>query len=157
MSEVGKRRDELAELGRDFDVMAERIESLLTTQRQLMSDVSHELRSPLARLNVALALARQRSGEEIADPLDRIEVEAEQLNVLIGRVLSLSSFESGASEPEFASVNLNRLIDDVTADADFEAKSKDAGTDLFTNRLHLVQMRVHFVASLMNRLQHGTG
>ena len=124
---VGKRRDELAELGRDFDVMAERIESLLTTQRQLMSDVSHELRSPLARLNVALALARQRSGEEIAGPLDRIEVEAEQLNALIGRVLSLSSFESGASEPEFASVNLNRLIADVTADADFEAKAKDAG------------------------------
>jgi two-component system sensor histidine kinase CpxA len=124
---VGKRRDELAELGRDFDVMAERIESLLTTQRQLMSDVSHELRSPLARLNVALALARQRSGEEIAGPLDRIEVEAEQLNALIGRVLSLSSFESGASEPEFASVNLNRLIGDVTADADFEAKAKDAG------------------------------
>ena len=92
-----------------------------------MSDVSHELRSPLARLNVALALARQRSGEEIAGPLDRIEVEAEQLNVLIGRVLSLSSFESGASEPEFASVNLNRLIGDVTADADFEAKAKDAG------------------------------
>lgn len=130
---VGKRRDELAELGRDFDVMAERIESLLTTQRQLMSDVSHELRSPLARLNVALALARQRSGEETAGPLDRIEVEAEQLNVLIGRVLALSSFESGASEPEFASVNLNRLIDDVTVDADFEAKAKEAGVKVKTS------------------------
>ena len=127
---VGKRRDELAELGRDFDVMAERIESLLTTQRQLMSDVSHELRSPLARLNVALALARQRAGEEATGPLDRIEVEAEQLNVLIGRVLALSSFESGASEPEFASVNLNRLIDDVTVDADFEAKAKEAGVKI---------------------------
>ena len=127
---VGKRRDELAELGRDFDVMAERIESLLTTQRQLMSDVSHELRSPLARLNVALALARQRAGEEATGPLDRIEVEAEQLNILIGRVLTLSSFESGASEPEFASVNLNRLIDDVTADADFEAKAKEAGVKI---------------------------
>ena len=130
---VGKRRDELAELGRDFDVMAERIESLLTTQRQLMSDVSHELRSPLARLNVALALARQRAGEEATGPLDRIEVEAEQLNVLIGRVLALSSFESGASEPEFASVNLNRLIDDVTVDADFEAKAKEAGVKVKTS------------------------
>ena len=130
---VGKRRDELAELGRDFDVMAERIESLLTTQRQLMSDVSHELRSPLARLNVALALARQRAGEEATGPLDRIEVEAEQLNVLIGRVLALSSFESGAAEPEFASVNLNRLIDDVTVDADFEAKAKEAGVKVKTS------------------------
>ncbi|MCH7825708.1 MAG: HAMP domain-containing protein, partial [Acidobacteria bacterium] len=98
---VGKRRDELTELGRDFDVMAERIESLLTTQRQLLSDVSHELRSPLARLNVALALARQRSGDEAAGSLDRIETEAERLNVLIGRVLTLAGLESGATAPEF--------------------------------------------------------
>lgn len=124
---VGKRRDELAELGRDFDVMAERIEALLTTQRQLLSDVSHELRSPLARLNVALALARQRTGEEATSPLDRIEAEAEQLNVLISRVLALASFESGAGEPEFVHVDLNKLIADIAIDANFEAKAKEAG------------------------------
>lgn len=118
---VASRRDEIAELGRDFDVMAERVESLLTTQRQLLSDVSHELRSPLARLNVALALARQRSGSEAAGPLDRIESEAELLNTLIGRVLALARFESGAVEPEFAPVDLTRLVADIAADADFEA------------------------------------
>ena len=123
---VGGRRDELAELGRDFDVMAERIEALLTAQRQLLSDVSHELRSPLARLNVALALARQRSGEEATGPLDRIETEAEQLNVLIGRVLSLARLESGAVEPEFVDVDLERLVTDVATDADFEANAKEA-------------------------------
>ena len=127
---VGKRRDELAELGRDFDVMAERIESLLTTQRQLLSDVSHELRSPLARLNVALALARQRSGDEAAGSLDRIEIEAERLNVLIGQVLGLTRLESGAATPEFAHVDLSRLVADIVVDAHFEAKGKEAAVTL---------------------------
>jgi len=127
---VGKRRDELADLGRDFDVMAERIESLLTTQRQLLSDVSHELRSPLARLNVALALARQRSGDEAAGPLDRIETEAERLNVLIGRVLTLARLESGDAAPEFVDVDLDRLVADIAVDADFEAKGNEAAVTL---------------------------
>jgi signal transduction histidine kinase len=118
---VGNRRDELAELGRDFDRMAERIESLLTTQRQLLSDVSHELRSPLARLNVALALARQRSGPQAEAPLDRIEVEAEQLNSLVGRILELVRLESGAVQPELSDVEVGRLVADIAADAGFEA------------------------------------
>jgi two-component system sensor histidine kinase CpxA len=121
---VAKRGDELAELGRDFDLMAERIETLLTAQRQLLSDVSHELRSPLARLNVALALARRRSGPQAEAPLDRIESEAEQLNSLIGRVLSLARFESGAVAFEFSDVDLSRLVADIAADADFEADPK---------------------------------
>ncbi len=110
--------------------MAERIESLLTTQRQLLSDVSHELRSPLARLNVALALARQRSGDEAEGPLDRIETEAERLNVLIGRVLALARLESGAAAPEFVHVDLSRLVADIAVDADFEAKAKEAAVTL---------------------------
>lgn len=121
---VANRRDELAELGRDFDAMAERIESLLLSQRQLLRDVSHELRSPLARLNVALALARQRSGPEAEAPLARIESEAEQLNSLIGRVLALARLESGGQQvgqAERAEVDLKRLVLDVAADADFEA------------------------------------
>jgi signal transduction histidine kinase len=120
-AEVTGRRDEIAELGRDFDLMAERVESLLTTQRQLLSDVSHELRSPLARLNVALALARRRSGADAATSLDRIESEAELLNSLIGKVLALARFESGTMEQEFAAVDLCRLVRDVAVDADFEA------------------------------------
>jgi two-component system sensor histidine kinase CpxA len=128
--EVGNRRDELAQLGHDFDVMAERIESLLTSQQQLLSDVSHELRSPLARLNVALALARQRSGSDATGALDRIESEAEQLNSLIGRVLSLSRFESGASAPQPTAVDLARLVGDIAADADFEALAKGCGVNV---------------------------
>ena len=70
------RRDEVAGLMRDFDAMAERIETLLKAQSRLLNDISHELRSPLARLNVALGLASQRADVESADMLDRIELEA---------------------------------------------------------------------------------
>jgi len=85
-------------LSRDFDLMAERIEALMTTQRQLLRDISHELRSPLARLNVALELARQGSGPEAKGALDRIDREAEQLNDLIGQLLTLPRLESGSDQ-----------------------------------------------------------
>ena len=68
--ELGRRTDELADLGQDFDLMAERIELLLNSQGRLLRDISHELRSPLARLNVALELVRQRSGKEAEEALD---------------------------------------------------------------------------------------
>ena len=89
------RKDELADLGRDFDRMAERIEQLVTAQRHLLADVSHALRSPLARLNVALGLARQRNGPPTSEHLDRIETEAERLNKLIGQLLTMARVESG--------------------------------------------------------------
>ena len=84
---LGNRKDEISSLSRDFDLMAERIETLLTAQRNLLRDVSHELRSPLARLNVALEICRQRFGPEADKPLDRIEREAEKLNETIGQLL----------------------------------------------------------------------
>ena len=89
-----KGRDEIAALGRDFDLMAGRIEELMTAQQHLLRDISHELRSPLARLNVALELARQRSGEEAKSALDRIGREAERLNDLIGQLLTLTQLET---------------------------------------------------------------
>ena len=75
--------------------MAERIEHLVTAQRHLLADVSHALRSPLARLNVALGLARQRNGQPTSEHLDRIEREAERLNKLIGQLLTMARVDSG--------------------------------------------------------------
>jgi two-component system sensor histidine kinase CpxA len=92
---VAGRHDELADLGRNFVRMAERLESLLTSQRLLFRNVSHELRSPLARLSVALELARQCAAAEVSDYLDRVEREAERLNRLIGQMLALARLESG--------------------------------------------------------------
>jgi two-component system, OmpR family, sensor histidine kinase CpxA len=120
---LGRRRDEFADLGRDFDRMAERIEALMTAERRLLRDISHELRSPLSRLNVALGLGRQRAGQEQV-ALDRIEREAERLNVLIGQLLMLARLESGAREPEREPVALTRIVQEVAEDADFEARSR---------------------------------
>lgn len=122
---VGNRRDELASLARDFDEMAERIENLLTSQKRLAQDVSHELRSPLARMNVALELARQKTNRENAAPLERIERESNNLNEMISRLLVLSKLETGVPDFEKRRLNLTRLVEQTIADADFEAKGKN--------------------------------
>jgi len=90
--------DEANALARDLDMMAERIAGLLRAQQQLMRDVSHELRSPLARLSVALELARDASESERAELHDRIAKEAARLEQLIGEVLTLTRLEGGAPE-----------------------------------------------------------
>lgn len=123
-SAFGKRRDELADLGHDFDQMAERIESLVSAQRRLLSDISHELRSPLARLSVALELARQRSGVDAQGALDRIEREAGRLNEMIGQLLTLSRLETGAQTLELQPLDLAPLLEEVAEDADYEAQSR---------------------------------
>ena len=123
-SALGRRRDELADLGQDFDLMAEQIESLVNARSRLLRDISHELRSPLARLNVALELARQRSGEKAADALDRIARESERLNTLIGQLRTLTLLESGTDNFEKTTMNLSTLIRGITDDADFEARSR---------------------------------
>jgi len=105
--------------------MAERIEALMTTQRQLLRDISHELRSPLARLNVALELARQGSGPEAKGALDRIDREAEQLNDLIGQLLTLPRLESGSDQIARGPVSLARLVQAIAADANFEAQTRN--------------------------------
>jgi two-component system, OmpR family, sensor histidine kinase CpxA len=119
-----KRHDELGELVRDFNQMADRIEILVDSERQLIRDISHELRSPLARLNVALGLARQRAGADAAPQLDRIEREAERLNELIGRLLTLTRMESAGTPPEQLPVSLSELVQKVAEDAEFEAESR---------------------------------
>ena len=121
---VGMRRDEVAGLMRDFDAMAERLETLLKAQSRLLNDISHELRSPLARLNVALGLARQRAGMESADMLDRIELEAARLNELIGRILTLARLEDGEQLVPQTPVPLDELVESITQDAEFEAQAR---------------------------------
>jgi signal transduction histidine kinase len=123
-SKVGRRRDELAALAKDFDVMAERIETLITSQKRLSRDVSHELRSPLARMNVALEIAKQKSNGETSPVLQRIENESQRLNEMISRLLTLSKLETGSKDFDRRELNLRTLVEQVSADADFEANAK---------------------------------
>ncbi len=113
---VTRRRDEIGQLGRDFNAMAERIEGLVGAQRQLLQDVSHELRSPLARLRVALELARRDAGERSHD---RIELECERLEGLIGRLLEFTRLEGPVADSE--AVDLEDVLREVVADARFES------------------------------------
>ena len=120
---VGNRRDELAVLAHDFDIMAERIESLITSQQRLSRDVSHELRSPLARMNVALEIAKQKSNGETSPVLERIEAESNRLNEMISRLLTLSRLETGSDDFHREEIDLKTLVEQVASDADFEANA----------------------------------
>lgn len=122
---VGRRRDEIADLARDFDAMAERIEGLVSSQQRLSRDVSHELRSPLARMNVALEIAKQKSNGDTSTVFQRIESESQRLNDMISRLLTLSKLESGSKDFDRRELNLRSLVEQVAADADFEANAKN--------------------------------
>lgn len=127
---MGNRHDELADMGRDFDAMAARIEALLGAQARLIRDISHELRSPLARLGVALDLVRKRTGPEAEAHLSRIEREAARLNEMIGQLLSLSRWETGADGARARPVELAALVREVSEDADFEARSQNRSVEI---------------------------
>jgi len=118
---LGKRSDEIADLVRDFDTMAGKIRELLENQKRLLGDVSHELRSPLARLRVALALSRRNEDEAQRGSHERIEREIEKLDEMIGRILTLSRLESGQLKLSTTEIDLNELVEDVLSDARFEA------------------------------------
>jgi two-component system sensor histidine kinase CpxA len=132
-----RRHDELTELMRDFDRMAERIEVLVDSQSRLLKDVSHELRSPLARLSVALGLARQRVTPEVAPELEsslnRIELEADRLNQLIQRLLTISRLESGTDGLRRTRLSLRELVEQVAHDAEYETPGRGCRVTAITD------------------------
>ena len=115
---IGRRKDELADLARDFDRMADRIQVLLRKQLELLGDISHELRSPLTRLGVSLELVRRGK----TDAVGRMQADLDRLDSLIGQILILTRLETrGDSKPE-APVNLRSLVESVAEDARFEVQ-----------------------------------
>lgn len=115
-----KRQDEIGELGREFEQMAQRIQRLLADQRQLLSDVSHELRSPLARSAIALELARLDTVPEQAEYLDRIELENQRLNDLIEDLLNMARLEVRQNTEQWQRLNCGQMLQQVIDDAQFE-------------------------------------
>jgi signal transduction histidine kinase len=120
---VGRRRDEIADLVRDFDRMAARLDSLVEAQTRLLHDVSHELRSPLARLQIAADLAAQDPARAEAS-LARIEREVGRLDRLVGDILDYSRLEADGGRQPAEVVDLAALLADIVADAEFEAQAQ---------------------------------
>jgi two-component system, OmpR family, sensor histidine kinase CpxA len=121
MPTMGRRKDELANLARDFDRMADRIQMLLQKQQELLGDISHELRSPLARLNVSLELLRH--GESAA--IERMQIDLNRLDVLIGQVLSLTRLQVHEGQPLTTTLNLRSIVEGIAEDARFEGKKEE--------------------------------
>ncbi len=122
---LGNRRDEIADLVRDFDSMAGELRTLIQSERNLLSGVSHELRSPIARIRLALTLARDADKDERTEMLDRIEQDTIQLDSMLEQILTVARLESGQHKPRFEPVSLNDIVDDVLHDANFEAAATD--------------------------------
>jgi two-component system sensor histidine kinase CpxA len=126
-----RRRDELAELAKDFDHMADRIEGLVTrqekllqSQRRLLGDISHELRSPLTRLALASGLLQRKVNDDAKPLLSRIDRESERLNLLIGQLLTLTRLEAGPVTEVMEQVDVNSLLQELVDDARFEAAGR---------------------------------
>ncbi|GAB1394460.1 hypothetical protein MASR1M60_26240 [Rhodocyclaceae bacterium] len=119
---MGTRRDELADLGADFDRMAERLKTLIDSQRRLLHDVSHELRSPLARLQAAADLMRQQP-ERSAEFIERLERDTAHMDRLVGELLTLARLDAGIAHP-FELLDLAGLVGDVIADVRLEAETR---------------------------------
>jgi two-component system sensor histidine kinase CpxA len=117
------RRDELGDLVRDFNAMADRIEQLIATQRQLLYDVSHEVRSPLARLNVALDLARERKGEDSA--FEHMQQDLDRLDQSMERVLTIARLDTGAVPASASLLDVTDLVSHIVVDARFELEGQD--------------------------------
>jgi len=121
---LADRSDEAAGLVREFDQMAERVADLIDAQRRLIGDISHEIKSPLARLSVALGLARRTAETHAPRQFERMERELERLSVLSGELLTLAKLEQGPAPTPAATVELGALVERVLADASFESQAR---------------------------------
>jgi len=141
-----RRGDEIAELGREFDDMAAKLQNLLLAQRRLLHDVSHELRSPLGRLQVAMGILRHNPAS-VEAALDRMEREVQRLDELIGEILTLARLNSGAENNVMELVDVGELVESIVHDAQFEAGDKGCEVRL----QELVQVHVQGNPRLLSR------
>lgn len=116
------RQDEIGQLGRSFNEMAERLQQLITSERRLLGDISHELRSPLARMKFAVKLARTSADRNAA--LDRIERDVDRIASLVAGIVEIAYVEGGAAVQDAQIVRAGEIVDDVVRDCQLEAESR---------------------------------
>ncbi len=116
----GHSKDEIAELSHEFDRMAEEIENLVHSKERLLQDISHELRSPLARLNIAIELGRNKANHLADAEFSRMEMECSRLNSLIGEILEFARLEKSTTELNRSKTELTPLLEEIIRDGNFE-------------------------------------
>lgn len=116
----GHNKDEIAELSHEFDRMAEQLEHLIHSKERLLQDISHELRSPLARLNIAIELGRKKTKHLADSEFQRMEMESSRLNLLIGEILEFARLEKSTTELSLTKIKLDNLITEIINDGNFE-------------------------------------
>jgi len=149
---VARRHDEVGRLARDFDRMAERIEALVAGQRRMLGDVSHELRSPLARLTVAAGLARKGAAPDAVEYFDRIDTETARLDRLIEQLLTLARIESAVDDELRGDVNLTELVQEVVSDGDFEARASAKRVTLVASDTAVLRGRADLLRSAIENI-----
>ena len=157
-AQIGARNDELADLGRDFDRMASRLQVLMEGQRRLLHDVSHELRSPLARLQAAVGIMRQKP-DQPAQMITRIEDETVRIDHLVGELLTLSRLEAGELVGVEEEIDMRELVAEIVQDANFEAQAQDrqviwdeSGSATLRGRPELLRSAIENI--IRNSLKH---
>lgn len=117
---AGHHKDEIAELSHEFNSMAEQLETLIHSKERLLQDISHELRSPLTRLHIAVELGRKKSNHLAETEFDRIEAECLRLNTLIGEILDFARLDKSTNTIKKAMVDLPKLLTHIASDANYE-------------------------------------
>lgn len=121
-----QRRDEIGQLSQDFNSMSDKVSTLMNSQKRLLADISHELRSPLARLQLAIGIAQeQRDETSVTAMISRVEKEAQQIDTMLGQVLQLSRLESQSQMGHFEPIALDSLLQQILEDASYEAASME--------------------------------
>lgn len=149
---LGGRRDEIADLAHDFDHMAERIEQLLASQMQLLGDISHELRSPLARLVVALELAQKKQGGGSSTEFERMELEVERMNELIGQVLAITRMESGTRKINREVIDVNLLLEKLVENCNFEIGADGKQAKIIESQAAMVEGDPTLITSALENI-----
>ena len=120
----GHYRDEIADLSNNFDRMAEKLEKTVKLKERLLQDISHELRSPLARLQIAIELGRKKSGDVAESEFLRMEEECIRLNSLIGEILEYARLDKSVYQLQRTLTNIPHLLQHIIDDANFEFAKK---------------------------------
>jgi two-component system sensor histidine kinase CpxA len=159
---LDQRKDEFGGLARDMDEMAHRLQVSQQANQRLLRDVSHELRSPLARLRVALEIARNKDQSQVVAELDRIELESERLENLVDEVLSLLRESTGPAELKITRFDLAELLQDLVETVNYESGEDNEQIELQAHASVSIDAdrellwRV-FENLLRNAMLHGTG